>query len=543
MPDLKSSLEAYDSGFLKILSELWGLELIIKEKEASIPVIINAIKTKAVFQEIIETAPDNAKLAIQDLIKNQGKIPWAQFCRQFGDVRIMGPGKLEREKPFLHPLNATEWLWYRGIIFRAFFNQSPEPQEFAYLPDECYQMLNPSQKREQDKPKGHPFTKNELKIVKLSSDQILDHACTLMAALRAGIDIEKHYQSELPVDVLIELLRVGDILDSNLRPEPEKTRIFLETTRFNALKTITNGWLISDQFNELSLISEIVCEGKWKNNPLLARQFIIDQIKQIPIGQWWDLASFIKGIHIKQPEFQRLSGDYDSWFIRDRNSGKYLHGFENWDAVEGRLIHFTICTMLFWLGLVDLASDEENSLPCAFRLTTWANALLNNQTLQTYSEENEKITIQSNGKIQIPRLAPRVARYQISRFCDWEGINKETFLFRITASSLKRAIVQNLQISQLISLFQKYGKKPISLSIIKTLSNWEKNNQQAHFEKGILLRVTEPSIIIQLEKSRAKRYLLEQLTSTIVLIKPGGENVVQQVLTELGYLADFLPTL
>jgi len=52
--------------------------------------------------------------------------------------------------------------------------------------------------------------------------------------------------------------------------------------------------------------------------------------------------------------------------------GKYLHGFENWDAVEGRLIHFTICTMLFWLGLVDLASDEENSLPCAFRLTTWA---------------------------------------------------------------------------------------------------------------------------------------------------------------------------
>jgi len=60
-------------------------------------------------------------------------------------------------------------------------------------------------------------------------------------------------------------------------------------------------------------------------------------------------------------------------------------------------------------------------------------------------------------------------------------------------------------------------------------------------EKGILLRVTEPSIIIQLEKSRAKRYLLEQLTSTIVLIKPGGENVVQQVLTELGYLADFSP--
>ena len=32
----------------------------------------------------------------------------------------MGPGKMEREEPWLDPANAAESLWYRGFLFRGF---------------------------------------------------------------------------------------------------------------------------------------------------------------------------------------------------------------------------------------------------------------------------------------------------------------------------------------------------------------------------------------------------------------------------------------
>src|SRR5579859_5992190 len=35
----------------------------------------------------------------------------------------------------------------------------------------------------------------------------------------------------------------------------------------------------------------------------------------------------------EEPDFQRPAGNYDSWYIRDAQSGEYLRGFESWDRV------------------------------------------------------------------------------------------------------------------------------------------------------------------------------------------------------------------
>jgi len=94
-----------------------------------------------------------------------------------------------------------------------------------------------------------------------------------------------------------------------------------------------------------------------------------------------------------------------------------------------------------------------------------------------------------------------------------------------------------------VTLLKKFAKPPIPPSILQSLQRWDQNHLQAQFDPGMILRVTESSILDQLEKSRAKRFILGRISPTLMLIKPGGENVVQQVLTELGYLSQITSSL
>jgi len=135
-------------------------------------------------------------------------------------------------------------------------------------------------------------------------------------------------------------------------------------------------------------------------------------------------------------------------------------------------------------------------------------------------------------------MTRRSTRYQIARFCDWKDTkNKNGYHYSITSLSLQRAQQQGLKIGQLIRLLQKNSKSLIPHTLLNALQRWEKSPNQVRLEKGVMLWVEDANILDLLEKSRAKRFLLHRVTPTIMLIKPGGEEIVQQALTELGYLS------
>ena len=543
MPNLRISLKDQDPGFLRILAEFWGLEDISEDSNNLLTNLIKAMTNQNQLKEIIEVSPNQAKKAINYLISNNGKIPWVEFCRRYGELREIGQAKLEREKTYQSPNSTTEWLWYRGLLFKAFFDDGIELLEYAYLPEEFLTVLKPRTPQIAPKVYGKPTQNKSISHTLITNDHILDHACTLLAALRMGLKLDEHCNFTLPVDLLAELLKAAFVIDNIRLPNTEQTRIFLEASRAQALLHLFTAWADSKNLNELWLIPELKCEGKWKNNPLASRQAILKKLGGIPSGQWWDLRTFIADIHELHPDFLRPSGDYDSWLIRNRSNGEYLRGFANWEKVEGRLIQVYITNWLHWLGAIDLASLENNEQYSAFRLTVWAKYLFNHLPIPGLQEENEKITFRSNGKLYCPHFAPRAVRYQIARFCEWGEANEEGYFYSLSPVALKRAEIQELHISQLVTLLKKFAKPPIPPSILQSLQRWNQNHLQAQFDPGMILRVTESSILDQLEKSRAKRFILERISPTLMLIKPGGENMVQQTLTELGYLSQITSSL
>lgn len=542
MPDLFTSLQNQDLGHIRILAGLWGLELDSNESEAALKELCASLLNPDLLAEILEALNPEARNALEAVVAKNGRIPWAEFARRFGDIREMGPGKRDRERPHLNPASAAEVLFYRGLLARAFFNTAKGLQEFAFIPDDLLKIINREvdQEHEETPPKnsvtiaisggkpeplGRPASPGEKAYPIPANDSILDDATTLLAALRLGIEPP---ETDVPRQVLEGFLRAGKIILKS-GPKPEKVKSFLEAPRPEALQSLADAWLESESFNELRQLPGLVFEGEWQNQPVVTREFLLNLLDDIPEDKWWSLPAFIRDVKAKYPDFQRPAGDYDSWFIKREADGEYLRGFAHWDQVDGALVRYFITKILFWLEQVELAAPEAGSEPTAFCVVS--------EKLKERSED-EKLVARSNGQIAVPRFAPRAVRYQVARFCEWNESKENEYRYTVTPSSLKKAAGQELKVEHLLSLLAKYSAGGIPPVLVKALKRWEANGTEARVQAQVVLRVSRPEVLEELRKSKGARFLGEMLGPTTVVINEGAQSKVLAALAELGLLAE-----
>jgi hypothetical protein len=545
MPDLFHSLLKQDLGHLRIIAELWGLELNSADSDAALEKLSVSLLEPGLLAELIDTLSPEVNSAIDALVSSGGRIPWPMFTRKYGEIREAGAGKRDREKLYLRPESATEILFYRGLLARAFFDTKKGPQEFAYIPDDLLHLishtLNPDDASEGTEnveesdvdsetaaapPLGRAASPGERGQDILADDSILDDATTLLAALRLGLKLP---ETKIPTSVLQALLQSANLIKDST-PQPEPVKAFLESSRAESLALLQNSWIESKTFNELRLMPGIVCEGEWKNEPQETREFLLNLLDAIPEGKWWSLTAFIRDIKQKYADFQRPAGDYDSWFIKKESDRQYLRGFSSWEQVDGALIKYFITSILHWLGQVDLCFVEGVPEPASFRVT--------NSEAHITSQQDKKINISSQGLISIPRLAPRVVRYQVSRFCEWEETKDDIYRFRISTNSLTKAKEQGLKVEHLLALLSKHSDAGIPPTLIKALKRWEANGTEARVQTQVILKVSRPEVLEEMRKSRAAKFLGEVLSPTTVVVKSGAIQKVMEALTELGLLTE-----
>jgi hypothetical protein len=280
-----------------------------------------------------------------------------------------------------------------------------------------------------------------------------------------------------------------------------------------------------------------VCEGAWHNDPLAARIRVLEFVSDVPGEAWWNLDSFADAIFQNDPDFQRPAGDYDSWLIRDAETGESLQGSHHWYDVDGALVRYIITGPMHWLGLLDLASPGEGERVTAFRWSAWSEALMMDQPVKGLAEEDQLIEALSDGRLVVPRLAPRLARYQVSRFGLWVAETNETYAYQLTPASMSEAAAQGLKVSHLESLLAKYAKHTPP-SLVEAVRQWEKKGGQVQIQQAVILRVDSPKIMLALRDSPAARFVGDPLGPTTAVIYPGAVKQVRSALARLGYLSD-----
>ena len=233
-----------------------------------------------------------------------------------------------------------------------------------------------------------------------------------------------------------------------------------------------------------------------------------------------------------EPDFQRLNGDYDSWYIRNE-AGEFLTGFESWDAVEGSLIEFYLVGPMHWLGLVDIGEDVA-------RLTAYGRAFLEISDWPQPDEPEAGIDVQNDGTLLASRRVNRFERFQLARFahCLQTG---DPYVYRIDAASIQRATAQDIQAKHIQSFIARHLEgNPLPLPTIKLLRNWQAGAQtEVTLESAIVLRTTSEESLDKIFATPAfRRFLGARLGPMACAVRPDQWEALRASLAENGIDVD-----
>ena len=508
MKTFARSLQDYPPAMLRAIAETTGVTLTSNVTRRMVEELAVSLGHPEPVDALVATCSVTAREALAVLLRSEGRSLRLAFERQYGVIRAMGPGRLERERPHLAPINPSEELLYRGLIFSAFAETPSGMAEFLYIPGDIASLLPPPE----------PVLAG-LRVpacsppdsVQPANDFLLHDICTLLCLVQAGEvhlvdgDDPISWQRTSLYELSRILLQPSANLDESLRDGPGSpaalaltlvndrgwlrprgrrrlalhgaaVRSWLEAPRDQQRRVLRDAWQASQSWNDLCRTPSLACEdtGNWDNDSVATRERLLQLLAQLEPGAWTTLDALVAAVKTTAPDFQRPDGDYDTWYIRERDSQTYLRGFDCWDAVEGALLRFCISGPLHWLGAVNLGLAAQQR----FCLSTTGSAWLTAQPSQTESPAG-RLTVLADYTILVPGDAPLLDRFGVSRFTTWEPPTRSqpeaepTFCYRITQSGLRRATEQGIDALRVLAFLQDRCAEPLPAPVISGLQRWQ----------------------------------------------------------------------
>jgi hypothetical protein len=564
---------------LRAIARFWDVELTAKRQRDVADQLAQAMATPKAIAGIWEALPDDQRQALASLIAAGGRIPLRIFVRRWGEIRTMGPGRMEREQPWQEPVSTAEGLWYTGLIFSAFEQGPEETYEVVLIPAELRSHLPASAAPPpviSIEPSPAPNT------VRSAADALVDDACTLLAYLQnerlrlnPGDAWPDRHQTRLLrrlrdptlarlafLHHLVRQLGWLRVTDAGyLRPDPGPVTAWLQAPTTQQRNTLAQAWRDDSTWNDLFHVPTLSPEdtGAWRNDPLLARGAVLRHLRTCVGGNWYGVENLVGAIKQADPDFQRPGGDYTSWYICDAVTGVYLSGFESWDAVEGALIRYLITGPLAWLGLLDLGTSPSPvpppsaQLPASYplpsaslRLTPTGSAFLG---LAEPPPEPKPAPLALRPDFTV--LAPpprRYERFQLARVADWVSspsiretgrTDDDPFVHRLTPASLERARQQGIPVARVLEFLGQSTDAPVPRFAEAALTRWEARGAEARLERVVLLRLSSEGLMEQIASSPLTGHLIgERVGPATALVRKRDWPRLIAALGKLGLLAD-----
>ncbi|RMF53452.1 MAG: hypothetical protein D6749_02355 [Chloroflexota bacterium] len=555
MPTLEQTLAEYEIDLLRIIANRWDVDLPRDHKRA-VSALSKAMLDREKAESVWERLSDEQRGALQVLLASaEHKMPTGTFKRLAGEVRPMGADRLVREKPHLAPISVAEALYYLGLIAYG------GGQAFVYVPSDLAPLL-PTNKTGYDlsaaAQRSEPLPSvPEPQNIRPADTSLVDDLTTFLVGcyiedvplvdeslsdeMRMALEpffIGKVDAARVALMVNLALdMGIAALEEGKIKPVPAKARSWLDVPRPAQVRALAESWQSSRRFNELLHVPTLRVErtGTWQNDPLLARQAILNYLELVPPSDWWSVDDLIETIHEEEPDFMRPDGDYESWYIRDARTNKYLRGFEHWHAVDGALLRFILNVPMHLLGLLDIA---ESGKFC--RLTPYGRALVGSgewpPSVPNAPNEGKPITVDADGTCRALRATNRYERFQLARFTNWIGgvSSVEGYRYLITPESVARAKRQGVRIEQIITFLQRVTDNGVPQTVVQQLQTWAAAEAQtATLEQLWVLRVPSKALLDDLfELPKVRRYLGARLGDQAVAVRADQREALLKALRE-----------
>lgn len=548
---------------LRAIARFWDVDLQnTRQRDVAIE-LSEALSNPEAVERAWRDLPDEQREALAALLADDGLMPRRVFARQWGEIRVMGPGRMEREKPWRELISPAEGLWYRGFIFRG-FAQGPEgAYEVVFVPPGLLKHLpKPDASPPQVTLEPTPAPAN----VHAAGAALLDDACTLLASVQnehPQLTVEDDWPRRHADRLLQRLhdddperfaflhhlarrlgwLRVDESRQLSLDPEPVTT--WLQQPAHQQRRALFRAWRDDPTWNDLFHVPSLRPENPdaWQNAPLPTRKAFLEhlaaahQALDAPPGSWHRLDDLVAAVKTVDPDFQRPDGDYTTWYIQDAETGAYLSGFESWEAVEGQLIRYLVTRPLAWLGLVEVGYDDEEE-PAAFRLTA-GGAIALELIEPPDVPEPAPLTLRPGFLLHVPPNR-RYERFQLARVSRWERTG-DPFVYRLTPSSLRRARQQGISAGRVLEFLAEVTGQPVPRYVEAAVTRWEARGAEARLERAVVLRLTDEDLMTEVSSSpRTGRFIRQRVGPKAALVQANEWPRLVAALGQMGLLSDVI---
>lgn len=478
----------YPDILIHVLAELRNAFLDVGDsREKQIELLAAQITDPLSVQMALEEAADfaaDSRAALETMLKEGGEMAEAQFSRQFGGIRQMGPAKLVRETPWLYPESTAEVLFYYGLIGRSFKGAGQQAHTVIYIPSDVVPWLPHPQ---------NPALEGEMAVrtikpppvsrTLLADDSFLEDAGTLLGFLHAeqlrltpdgpqAEDVDRLVQRlqfgggtpdlDVRLALLLHLanrlgwLRRGD--DGCVHLTGNRVRQFLDRTRAEQRQTLWAAWRDSPDWNDLCRTPGLECAetGNWKNDPLQTRTTLLQLLSKLQPGAWYSQSEVIRAVRETEPDFQRPTGNYETWYIRSTTTQEFLRGFEQWDLVEGALLRFLFRGPLHWLGALDLAEPSGGD-DMQLSLSQQGSAWLGQDSPLPYDAPRKRMQVGDDFTVIVPHGTPLSDRFRVDRFATWQRSYPD-FIYQINQRGLKRAADEGIGADKVLEFLAQHAE-------------------------------------------------------------------------------------
>jgi len=561
MPTLYQTLKEYDYHLLVIIANRWDVDFNSRDIEVAVEAL------QAAMLDVDHAAHEWTRLsekergALQILLgATDHKMTLAKYERLYGEIRIVGEEKRKREEPHLDPVGMAETLYYRGLLSVTYDQGIAGTEQFVYVPHDLaavlptheagYDLSAPAADATQE-PSG------ETRLIAKADTSIVDDLTTVLAYLQIhdvahrGLQLDDNalfaledyfigdfnpVRVELILALCLELGLIKQDVDRYLKPNPDALKKWLDYSRTKQIETLVQAWLTSRDFNELYYVPHILYESG-DNDPTLGRKIIQKFLSHVSDDNWFSLLNFVSHIKQQEPDFQRPGADYDSWYLRHRDTNEYLHGFENWDLVDGMVLYVALTGAMHWLGIIDLGENAQGGM---VRLNAYGRAFAGKANYPKVSDSPSPLVIQDDGLIYATRHLSRYDRFQVARFTNWGMPTPERYEYKLTKQSLEHAHNRGIQAQHVMAFLKRASGDTVPKSIQNLLEQWETTGGAATIISQVtILETTTPQELDGIwDIPNLRRFLGRRLGKQAVIVREGQWQDLLKALQEHGILVE-----
>jgi len=560
MHNLRRFLVDYDMAMLRAVAENRGVSLDTNVQSEAVDRLAAALVDPLSVRVALARLSPGALAALVSLVSAGGRLRAPQFTRTYGQIRPVGPGRLEREALWQKPDSPAEELWYAGLIVRAFAEDRGGPGEFVFLPNDLLPLLPkagpepPSFSLEMVPPPADagvegPSLVHDIfnYLVHLQGHDVRPYADGRLgrrdtAALQRRIGGSQ--RSLALVHHMVARLGLATRQGDLLRLEAAAARGWLTAAPAEQLATLQNAWRTDPTWIDLCQVPDLRCDdaGGWlaRYDPVAAREAFLDILSRCPPDAWWTVDSFVAAVKETHPDFQRPDGDYGSWYIRDGDAerGEYLSGFASWDAVEGRLIRDMLGGILSWLWVVRLAPLVPAPQVQAGGVCRLSEAGLRFLGLPAPPAEDVTpgpIVVRPDFCVEVPGPGDLYTRFQLERFADLKG--EAPCLYSLSAASLGRALGRNVQVEQILAFLSQAAGGSLPANVAGQMRLWAGRFGQVELEEAVILRTRNERALKEISLlPETRAYVTRRLSPVTALVRKEDLPALRRALQDLGFL-------